>query len=260
MVPDKFERYAVSDGPEGLHIEMRQASHCVGFGVFTLVMLAAGWAISTPLDPGWWAWMGLWMVCGALVAMSALWTEDWQVCSSEVRYQNSFRLKESCIQRFPGKPLALRVEALARASDFDTEKLFPHVVHLIGPDGDEVGYGFAFRRESNLDRFVETLGRVLPLEVDDHRRQKMGVYGRRNRLRRCGIAGSFDANGAIYQVIDKACCAVHDLQMKLHYESCGRGVGRPSDEQAAPQACHGSSSRSTEPSGCLIAIPKRRDV
>jgi hypothetical protein len=175
MVLDKFERYAVSGGPEGLHIEMRQASHCVGFGVFTLVMLAAGWAYSTPLDPGWWAWMGLWMVCGALVAMSALWTEHWQVCSSEVRYQNSFRLKESCIQRFAGKPLALRVESLARASDFDTEKLFPHVVHLIGPDGDEVGDGFAFRRESNLDRFVETLGRVLPLEVDDHRRQKTGV-------------------------------------------------------------------------------------
>ena len=179
MPSDRIERYELSDGLDGLQIKMRQAAHCVGFGVFTLAMLAAGWAYSTALDPGWWAWMGLWTVCGALVAMSALWTEDWSISFREIRYQNSFRLKERRIQRSAGKPLALRVELPARAPHLETDQLFPNVVRLIGPDGEEVGCGFAFRRESNLDRFVETLGRVLPLEVDDHRRQKTGGNGAR---------------------------------------------------------------------------------
>ena len=41
----------------------------------------------------------------------------------------------------------------------------------------------------------------------------------------------FDEKGAIYQVIDKAYCAMHDLHMKLHYESCGHGVGRAEEGQ-----------------------------
>ena len=65
MPLDRIERYELSDGLDGLQIKMRQAPHCVGFGVLTLVMLAAGWANSTGPDPGWWAWTGLWMVCGA---------------------------------------------------------------------------------------------------------------------------------------------------------------------------------------------------
>jgi hypothetical protein len=41
----------------------------------------------------------------------------------------------------------------------------------------------------------------------------------------------FDQKGAVYQAIDKAHSAVHGLFVTLHYESCGRGVGRPSEEQ-----------------------------
>jgi len=48
--------------------------------------------------------------------------------------------------------------------------------------------------------------------------------------RRLDVLG-FDQKGAIYQTIDKAYCAMHDLHMKLHYESCGRGVGRASEER-----------------------------
>jgi hypothetical protein len=40
----------------------------------------------------------------------------------------------------------------------------------------------------------------------------------------------FDAHGPIYQAIDKAYCGVHDLHMKLHYESLAHGVGNRRDE------------------------------
>ncbi len=48
--------------------------------------------------------------------------------------------------------------------------------------------------------------------------------------RRLDVRG-FDKKGAIYQVIDNAYCAMHDLHMKLHYESCGPVVGRAPEEQ-----------------------------
>jgi hypothetical protein len=40
----------------------------------------------------------------------------------------------------------------------------------------------------------------------------------------------FDEKGAIYKAIDRAYGAVYDLHTTLHYASCNRGVGEPSDE------------------------------
>jgi hypothetical protein len=48
--------------------------------------------------------------------------------------------------------------------------------------------------------------------------------------RRLDVLG-FDPNGAIYQTIDKAYCAMHALHMTLHYEACGHGVGKPSEDR-----------------------------
>jgi hypothetical protein len=53
------------------------------------------------------------------------------------------------------------------------------------------------------------------------------LYKCRRRLDALGI----DAKGPIYEVIDKAFCATHELHITLHYESCGRGVGKASDKQ-----------------------------
>jgi len=53
------------------------------------------------------------------------------------------------------------------------------------------------------------------------------LYRCRQRLDALG----FDDKGVIYRAIDKAYCAIHELHMTLHYESCGRGVGRGSAER-----------------------------
>jgi hypothetical protein len=100
MVPDKFERYAVSYGPEGLHIRMRQALHCVGCGVLALGMLAA--CLVGALDVGW-AGTGFCAVLVAFVAMCAAWTEDWIITFGEIRYRNSFHIKERCVRRSGGR-------------------------------------------------------------------------------------------------------------------------------------------------------------
>jgi hypothetical protein len=54
------------------------------------------------------------------------------------------------------------------------------------------------------------------------------LYRCRRRLDGLG----FDDKGVIYRAVDKAYCAMHELHMALHYESCGHGVGRASHEQA----------------------------
>jgi hypothetical protein len=50
-------------------------------------------------------------------------------------------------------------------------------------------------------------------------------------LRRLDALG-FDRKGAIYQAVDQAYCALHELHIKLHYESCGHGVGGSSEERS----------------------------
>jgi len=55
-----------------------------------------------------------------------------------------------------------------------------------------------------------------------------------HRCRQRLDALGFDEKGVIYQSIDKAYSAMHALHMTLHYESCSRGVGRPSEQQPGP--------------------------
>ena len=65
----------------------------------------------------------------------------------------------------------------------------------------------------------------------------------RNRLDVLG----FDQKGAVYQAIDKAHSAMHGLFVTLHYESCGRGVGRPSEEQGLTLPTDQAQAPSTHP-------------
>ena len=44
-------------------------------------------------------------------------------------------------------------------------------------------------------------------------------------------ARGFDPNGKLYQAVSKAYDAMYQLHMELHYESCGRSVGRAPKEQ-----------------------------
>jgi hypothetical protein len=41
----------------------------------------------------------------------------------------------------------------------------------------------------------------------------------------------FDSTSQLYQAVDKAYDAIHSLYVRLHYDSCGRGVGRQPDHE-----------------------------
>jgi hypothetical protein len=71
------------------------------------------------------------------------------------------------------------------------------------------------------------------------------LYKCRRRLDALG----FDAKGPIYQVIDKAYSALHDLHVTLHYESCDGGVGTPGNEPKRLTAFDDQAQRPPNPPG-----------
>jgi len=165
MVADKYERYEISNVPAGLQISMWQALPSIGFGVIALVILAACF-VTDPYPGHGRIWAGLGVVALALVALFGVRVESWIISDSMVRYKSSLWTKELSFVRSPGTPLVLRVELVLRDPE-GTEPPFLHIVRVIGADGIEFGDGFRFRTTSNLNRFLETLRDVAPLEITD---------------------------------------------------------------------------------------------
>lgn len=163
MVADKCEHYEISSVPDGLQIVSWQALPNLGFGLVTLVILAACYLTDPYLGHGR-TWAGLWVIVLALVALFGVRVERWIISDSLVRYKNSFWNKELFFERSAGTPLILRVERAACDPEV-TEPTFLQVAQVIGESGTEFGGGFQFRKSTNLDRFLETLGDVTPLEI-----------------------------------------------------------------------------------------------
>jgi hypothetical protein len=165
MVADKYERYAISHVPEGLQISLWQALPSLGFGVIALVILTACF-LTDPYPGHVRVWTGLGVVALALVALFGVRVETWIISDCAIRYKSSLWKEELLSERSPGALLVVRVEHIPCDSD-GTPPPFPHVFHLIGPDGLEIGDGFRFRASTNLDRFLETLRDVLPIAVTE---------------------------------------------------------------------------------------------
>jgi hypothetical protein len=173
MFADKFERYEIAHVPDGLQISLWQALPTLGFGVIALVILASCFA-TDPYQGHGRIWAGLGVITVALVAMFGVRRENWIISDSAVRYRSSLWNQELSFERSRGTPLILRVERIACDSE-GTVPPFPHVVHLIGPGGIKIGDAFRFRERSTLDRFLQTLQDVSPIDVEDLRSAKYDV-------------------------------------------------------------------------------------
>jgi hypothetical protein len=167
MFADKCERYEIAHVPDGLQISLWQALPNLGFGVIALVILAACFA-TDPYQGHGRVWAGLGVVALALVAMFGVRRENWIISDCAVRYKSSLWDKELSFERPRGAPLILRMERVACDSE-GTLPPFPHVVHLVGPGGIKIGDAFRFRERSTLDRLLQTLRDVSPIDVDEHR-------------------------------------------------------------------------------------------
>jgi hypothetical protein len=167
MVADKYERYAISHVPEGLQISLWQALPSLGFGVIALVILTACF-LTDPYPGHVRIWAGLGVVALALVALFGVRSETWIISDGAIRYKSSLWHEEISFESSPGAPLVLRIEFVPCDPD-GTEPPFPHIVHLIGPHVIEFGAGFQFRTRTSLDRFLETLRAVVPVDVEEVR-------------------------------------------------------------------------------------------
>jgi hypothetical protein len=165
MTFDKYERYEVTNVPDGLSISLWQALPRFGIGAMALVILAACFVTDQHQGHGRiWACAGV--IALALVALFGVRIESSVISDSAVRYKASLWSKELLFERPPGTPLIVHVERAPSDSE-STQPPFPHAVHLIGPGGIEVGEGFRFREKSTLERFLRALHEVSPIEVTD---------------------------------------------------------------------------------------------
>jgi hypothetical protein len=164
MVADKCERYAMSHVPEGLQISLWQALPSIGFGVIVLVILTACF-LTDPYQGHERIWAGLVVVALALVALFGVRIETWIISDTAIRYKSSLWHKELLFEHAPGTTLIVRVEVVPGDSE-GTQPPFPHVVHLMGPGGIDVGDGFRFRQRASLVRFLNALHDVSPIDVE----------------------------------------------------------------------------------------------
>jgi hypothetical protein len=167
MVADRYERYAISHVPEGLQISLWQALPSLGFGVIALVILMACF-LTDPYQNHGRIWTGLGVVALALVALFGVRVESWIISDCAIRYKSSLWHEELSVENSLGTPLILRIEFIPCDPD-GTEPAFPHIVHVIGPRGIAFGAGFQFRTRTSLDRFLETLRAVVPVDVEEVR-------------------------------------------------------------------------------------------
>ena len=165
MFADKYERYEIAHVPEGLQISLWQALPSLGFGVIALVILAACFA-TDPYQGHGRIWAGLGVIALALVVLFGVRLENWIISDSTIRYKRSLWNKELLVQRSSEEPLVLRVERVACDPE-GTLPPFPHVVHLVAPSGIEVGDAFRFRDRPTLDRFLQALHDVAPIDVEE---------------------------------------------------------------------------------------------
>ena len=165
MDVDKYERYELSGLDGGLHIVMWQVLPRVGVGVIMLVMLAACFA-TDPYEGHGRIWAGVGVIALALVALFGVRVENWTVADGAVRYKSSLWNEEVSIEYATDRPLLLRLELLPGDSE-GIRPPYPNVVHLVGPDGIEIGDGFRFRERSSLEGFLEALRAVAPLDVEE---------------------------------------------------------------------------------------------
>ena len=165
MDVDKYDRHEISALDGGLHIVMWQVLPRVGGGVIVLVMLAACFA-TDPYEGHGRIWAGLWVIALALVALFGVRVENWTIAAGAVRYKSSLWNEEVSCDYAADRPLVLRLELLPGDSE-GIRPPYPNVVHLVGPDGFEIGDGFRFRERSSLDRFLAALRAVAPVDVDE---------------------------------------------------------------------------------------------
>ena len=180
MAADKYERYAVTHVPEGLQISLWQALPALGPGVIALVILVACF-LTDPYPHHSRIWAGLGVVTLALVALFGVRVETWVIADGVVRHKSSLWNRELLLEHPPGSPLIVRIEVVPCDTE-GTQPLFPHVVHLFGQDGIEVGDGIRFRQAATLPRFLEALRDASPIDVTDLVRGTPGLEASDPRL------------------------------------------------------------------------------
>jgi hypothetical protein len=178
LVRTRIERYLIEDCPGGVALKMRQAKNGLGVAAIASAVFVVSWWFG-PRGPhptdfgGWfyWVWSGLFGLGVVLGLLGALHREDWTITRRETTVTSSFAGWRR-IRRLPRtRALAIRVE-FARGMGNDGA-IFPWQLQVLDDDTrDGSGLRVLLQRRGSVDRFLEALREVLPLDVDDTARRR----------------------------------------------------------------------------------------
>lgn len=172
MDSERIERYIVDRRFDGVELRMRQARNSLGVAAVAGGAVYLTWWFG-PYGPrpgrfeGWfyWIWSGLIAVFGILGLIGAMVREDWIITQSEIVLTSSFATWQNSPRRVPrAGPLGIRVEHRPGKGE---GSIFPWTVHFLDEQRNVCGLKLELQRSRSVDRLLEALRAVFPLDVDD---------------------------------------------------------------------------------------------
>lgn len=173
MVPRRIERYVIEDCPGGVALTMRQAMSALGIAAIASGVLCVSWWFG-PYGPNhgyfgsafYWIWSGFFAVCVVLGLLGALLREDWIITRRDTTVTTSFAGWRRSRRLARTHALGIRVEFSTGMADEGA--IFPWRLDVLNEDTRDVsGLHVLFQRRRSVDRFLEALREVLPVDVDE---------------------------------------------------------------------------------------------
>jgi hypothetical protein len=173
LVSTRIERYLIEECPDGISVRMRQARNALGVAGIAAAVLVASWWYG-PYGPRhgdfngvfYWVWSGFFAVCVVLGLLGALRREDWTISRRDTGVTTSFAGWRR--SRHVPRARALGIRVRFSTGMGNEGAIFPWRVDVLNEETRDVsGLYLLLQRRRSVDRFLEAVRDVLPVDVDD---------------------------------------------------------------------------------------------
>jgi hypothetical protein len=173
---ERVERYIIEQRAHDIVLRMRQGRRALGVAFLSLaVLFVSVWfgpygplpALDRArLDSFFWLWSGFFSLVFVMGLLGALYQEDWIITGQDIVERTSLGPWHRTRRVPRARSLAIRVEIITGGDD---GPIFPYRLHFLDAERKDSGLRIEFQLTRSVDRFLEALRRVLPLDIHDPR-------------------------------------------------------------------------------------------
>ena len=177
MTVERVERYVIEHTARGTVLRMRQGRRALGVAFVSLTVLFVSWWFGPygprPVldwarsDAFYWIWSGFFSLVFILGLLGALYQEDWTITAQDIVMTHSLGPWRRTRRVARARSLAIRVEIITGGDD---SPIFPYRLRFLDAERNDSGLRIELQSTRSVDRFLEALGRVLALDIDDQRK------------------------------------------------------------------------------------------